>query len=274
MFEELYKPLYGQITDSAGYLKRLGMDPIQKADKETLDALVLAHQRSVPFENLDIYDAKADIDLSISALYDKIVTRRRGGYCFELNAAFEALLKSLGYDCYALEIRVIWNFSCFMPLSHRGIVVTIDGTRFFCDVGFGGPSPQSAILLDDLGEQPSGSEVFVIGKGAQYGMEGTTLSRMVDGKEEAILLFSEKPTDPVDFLAPNEYQSKCKHSIFRGNRVLNLLTETGVITLSGNVLKIHSGGDTIERTLETETEIKDALKEHFGIEVDYTLTIK
>ena len=273
MFNELYRPLYAQIEESAGYLKRIGVEKVQKADKETLNALVLAHQRTVPFENLDIYDAKFGIDLGVLALYDKIVLRRRGGYCFELNAAFESLLRNLGYDCYAVAVRVIWNFTCPMPVSHRGIVVTIDGVRYFCDVGFGGPSPQGAILLDYANEQPSGPNVFVVGKGGHYGMNGTTISRIVDGKIEPILMFSEHPTDPVDFLAPNEYQSKNKNSMFRKDRLLNRITETGVITLSGNVLKIHSGGDTTEKTFSTENELKAAMKEHFGIEVDFPLIV-
>ena len=273
MFDELYKPLYGKITDSASYLKRIGIDTVKKTDIETLNALVLAHQRSVPFENLDIYDAQADIDLGIPALYDKIVHRRRGGYCFELNAAFEALLSSLGYDCYAVEIRVIRNFTCFMPLSHRGIVVTIDGVRYFCDVGFGGPSPQGAIMLDDPREQQSGSTLFIVGQGEQYGMNGTMISTVTDSGREPILMFHEDPVDPVDFLAPNEYQSKNKHSIFIKDRLLNLITETGVITLTGNVLKVHSHGDVTEKTLDTEDALRDALKEHFGIVVDFRLKL-
>jgi len=265
---EHFKPLYAPLPDNGRYyLERIGMSPVENLDKETLDKLIICHQRAVPFENLDIYDAEADISLEIPALYDKIVQRRRGGYCFELNAAFMSLLASLGYDCYALAVRVVWNFPDVMPISHRATVVTIDGVRYFCDVGFGGPSPQDALYLDVDGFQESGTNVFQIEKGES----GTVIHRMVNGKQERLLLFSETPCDPVDFLALNEYQSKSKDSMFRKGRLLNLVTETGSITLSGNVLKIHDNDNTSEVTLSDEQELKAALIRHYGLSVDYSL---
>ena len=262
-----FKPLYSPLPDSKLYLERIGISSINAPDKETLDRLVLCHQRTVPFENLDIFDADMDISLHIPELYDKIVLRRRGGYCFELNAAFMSLLKSLGYDCYAIAVRVVWNFPDVMPISHRATIVTIDGTRYFCDVGFGGPSPQGALYLDVVGFQESGSNVFEIEKGKS----GTTIYRIVDGKRERLLLFGEEPCDPVDFLALNEFQSRGRESMFRKGRLLNLVRETGSATLSGNVLKIHDDGNTSEKTLADEQELRAAMKEHFGLAVDFPL---
>jgi N-hydroxyarylamine O-acetyltransferase len=264
---EHFKPLYESLPDSGRYLERIGMGSVDSLDKETLDRLVRCHQRTVPFENLDIYDADIDISLNIPSLYDKIVLRRRGGYCFEQNAAFMSLLASLGYDCYALAVRVVWNFPDVMPVSHRATVVTIDGIRYFCDVGFGGPSPQNALYLDVAGFQESGANIFLFEKSES----GTTMYRMVNGEKERLLLFSETPCDPVDFLALNEYQSRSKDSMFRKGRLINLTTETGSITLTGNVLKIHDDGATSEETLSSEEELKAALKQHYGLSVDFPL---
>ena len=264
---EAFKPLYSPLPDSRRYLERIGIDSIDKPDKKNLDKLVLHHQMAVPFENLDIYDADTDISLEIPTLYDKIVLRRRGGYCFELNAAFMSLLSSLGYDCYAIAVRVVWNFPDVMPISHRATIVTIDGERFFCDVGFGGPSPQNALNLNDGGLQESEINVFKVEKVAS----GTVIHRMVNGIKERLLLFLETPCDPVDFLAFNEYQSRSRESMFRKVRLLNLVTETGNITLTGNVLKIHDGGNISEKTLSDERELKAAMKEHFGLSVDFPL---
>lgn len=269
IFGELFDPLYAPLPDSETYLGRIGHGPVEKADRETLDSLVLAHQRNVPFENLDVYDARADISLGVAALYDKIVLRRRGGYCFELNAAFMALLTSLGFRCHAVSVRVVMGFDRHMPLSHRGTIVTIDGVRYFCDVGFGGPSPQSALLLDERNAQKSGNYEFIIDEGPI----GTNINILVGGKKERLLTFSETPSDPVDFLALNEFQSKSDYSMFKASRVCNLVTETGAITLGGNALKIHANGETTEKTLSTEPELRAALKEHFGIEVSFALSI-
>jgi arylamine N-acetyltransferase len=94
---------------------------------------------------------------------------------------------------------------------------------------------------------------------------------MVNGENERLLLFSEEPCDPVDFLALNEYQSRGRESMFRKGRLVNLVTETGSISLTGNVLKIHDGGNTSETTLSDEQELKTALKKHFGLSVDFPL---
>jgi len=266
---EHFQPLYAPLPDSGRYLERIGIDSIDTLDKGTLDRLVLCHQRTVPFENLDIFDADTDISLNIPELYDKIVLRRRGGYCFEQNAAFMSLLASLGYNCYALAVRVVWNLPDPMPITHRATVVTIDNVRYFCDVGFGGPSPQNALYLDVTGFQESGTNVFLVEKGE----EGTAICRMVNGEKERLLLFSETPSEPVDFLALNEYQSRSRDSMFRKGRLLNLVTENGNKTLSGNVLKINESGNTSEKTLSDEQELRTAMKEHFGLSVDFPLKL-
>ena len=264
---EHFEPLYAPLPDSERYLERIGINSIDTLDKETLDRLILCHQRTVPFENLDIYDADTDILLNIPALFDKIVSRRRGGYCFELNAVFMSLLASIGYDCYALAVRVVWNLPDVMPISHRATIVTIDGVRYFCDVGFGGPSPQNALYLDVEGFQESGTNVFQVEKIES----GTVIHRIVNGEKERLLLFSESPCYPVDFLAYNEYQSKNRDSMFRKGRLINLVMETGNKTITGNVLKIHDDGNTSEKTLSGERELKAALEEHFGLSVDFPL---
>ena len=270
MFDELFNSLYADLPDKEKYLERIGMDSDVKPTKETLDALILAHLRTVPFENLDVCDADTDISLSIPHLYEKIVTNRRGGYCYELNAAFTALLKAVGFECYPIAVRVVWGATRFMPISHRAAIVTIDGVRYFADVGFGGPSPQGALMIDDPGEQPSGVNVFVVDKGGEHGI---VINRLVDGKKEQLLMFKDTPVDPVDFLALNEYQAKSKYSMFRIARLVNLVTEEGAKSLSGSVLKIYNYdiGDTSEMSFESQEELRAALKEHFDIDVDFTL---
>ena len=120
MFEELYAPL----PDKSRYLERIGLTEAPAPTLETLDRLILAQLRHVPFENLDVYDADAEVSLAIEDLFDKIVVRRRGGYCFELNALFMSLLKEIGFDCYPVMVRVVWNGGAgvpadFAPRRHR-----------------------------------------------------------------------------------------------------------------------------------------------------------
>ena len=269
MFEELFDSLHLPLPDKNKYLERIGVTAVEKTDRQNLDALILAHQRNVPFENLDIFDAEADINLDIPSLFDKVVTRRRGGYCFELNAVFMSLLQALGYECYPLAVRVVWHATRHMPVTHRATVVIIDGEKYFCDVGFGGPSPQGAVRLEHDIEQQSGTDVFKL-----ITRDGNTVTgRMADDEFEQLLMFRDDPADAVDFLAPNEYQSKSKHSFFKMDRMLNLTTQNGCKVVAGNTLKIHENGRVTERVLDSEASLRSALAEHFGIAVDFTLKL-
>lgn len=267
MFEELYAPL----PDRMRFLERLGLSDITAPDLETLNRLISSHQMKVPFENLSVYDAETEVLLNTEALYEKIVVHRRGGYCFELNALFMSLLKSLGYDCYPVLVRVVWMSDTYMPISHRAGIVTIDGIRYFVDVGFGGPSPRSAIRLDDLSPQKSGSNEFVFDKADDGDF---VIYRLTPDGREQLLKFSDRPCENVDFLGPNEYQSKNKNSGFKRVRMVNIARENGSAAITGDVLRIHKDGTVEETVLDTEEKLRRALHEHFGIVVDFPLKME
>jgi N-hydroxyarylamine O-acetyltransferase len=267
MFEELYAPL----PDPARFLERIGLTDSASPDLETLDRLILAHNLNVPFENLDVYDADIGVRLDVASLYDKIVVRRRGGYCFELNALFMSLLESLGYDCYPVMVRVVWKATGYMPLSHRAGIVTIGGVRYFVDVGFGGPSPRTAIRLDDTEVQKSGPSDFVFDKAPDGDF---ILCRLTEEGREQLLKFSDRYCENVDFLGPNEYHSRNENSGFKKTRVVNISRENGSAAITGNVLRIHKDEAVEETVLNTEDELRRALREHFGIVVDFPLKIE
>lgn len=151
MYEELYEP----IPQTKPYLKRLGLTAVPAADKENLDRLIYAHQLHVPFEDLDVCKFKRTASLSISSLYEKIVLKKRGGYCYELNALFASLLTACGYEVTPCMARIIRDCDdeFIPPISHRINLVRIDGQQHFCDVGYGGPMPAASMpLVDGLEE--------------------------------------------------------------------------------------------------------------------------
>lgn len=267
IFDELFNPLYEPLPDLNQYLARIGVTGPCPPSKETLDKLILAHQRTVPFENLDVYDADGEVSLATSALFEKIVTRRRGGYCFEMNGIFTSVLQKAGFDCYSVAARIVWNATRPMPVTHRAIIVTIDGEKYFCDVGFGGPSPQGALKLEYDREYRVRNDVFIPEKEGIF----TVITRKTADGRERLQMFHDHPAEPVDFLAPNYYQSKSPTSGFKMMRMLNMLTETGAISLNGNVLRIHDNGVTEERVLETEAELKEAMEKYYGLRVDFPL---
>ena len=95
-------------VDLAGYFDRVGYPGPAEATVETLHALVAAHNRSIPFENLDPLMGIPVDDLSPAALTDKLVDRRRGGYCYEHNGLMAYVLAQLGFGVDALAGRVVW----------------------------------------------------------------------------------------------------------------------------------------------------------------------
>src|SRR5207247_5447824 len=96
---------------------------------------------AVPFENLSIHLAEP-ISLAEDDLLGKIVTRRRGGFCYELNGAFALLLQALGADVVRVAARVYGDGQPGPPFDHLALVVRLaDGSGpWLADVGFGSHS--------------------------------------------------------------------------------------------------------------------------------------
>src|ERR1039457_559684 len=104
----------------SAYFKRVHYTRPPRVSPDTLRGLHLAHLYTVPFENLDIHLGRG-LSLDEAALFDKVVTRGRGGFCYELNGLFCALLRDLGFRVTMLSAEVARKSGGFspMPLSFR-----------------------------------------------------------------------------------------------------------------------------------------------------------
>lgn len=274
MFKDYYKGLPEGGADA--YLERLGMQRPKQLTKEYLDELVKAHQCNIPFENLDIYDLKKPISIVPKDLFDKIVTRKRGGYCFELNGLFVLLLQALGYDAYSCPCRVLREDTPTPnPVRHRGTIIRLDGKYLFCDVGFGGPMPPATVVLEDGTRQIVDGETYWFERKSEFWW---TLKRLTKGKleigmggtppddavrEAPVLMVSQAQWEAVDFILPNEYCSLGPNASFARERLVNVKRRDGHISLRGNVLTTVKNG-VRERREVTEEEawalIRDELK--------------
>ncbi len=253
----MYQALYAPLPDAAKYLARLGISDKIEPTRENLDRLVYAHLTHVPFENLDECMDRACPDLAVEALYDKIVTRRRGGYCFELNAAFYALLCACGYEAYPVACRISWNSDEKRPLSHRATVVVLDGVKHFCDVGFGGPSAHCSVPFN---ETVDGGFFIDTADNAV-----TKVKRKTERGEELIIEFKDEFFEPVDFVPLNFHIAMAPGSYFLTMPIINLTTDTGSKSINGDVFRWHNGDTVTETKLENDELFNVCLKEHFGI---------
>ena len=131
--------------DRGAYLRRIDFAGDTSPTVENLKALHHAHFHGIPFENFDILLGRG-IDLAPGAMFDKLVRNRRGGYCFELNGLFLMALKAFGFDARALLAR---THVTGLPTGrgHQISLVTIGGSRWIVDVGFGGDTPRGPVPL-------------------------------------------------------------------------------------------------------------------------------
>ncbi|GAA2614595.1 arylamine N-acetyltransferase [Actinomadura fulvescens] len=129
----------GAELDLDAYLARIGFDGDRAPTPATLRALHRGHTTSIPFENLEIILGRP-ILLDLETLQDKLVRRRRGGYCYEHTTLFAAVLERLGFGLTALSARVTLGADGIRPATHAVLRVTAPGDDrvWLCDVGFGG----------------------------------------------------------------------------------------------------------------------------------------
>ncbi len=262
----------------AGYLKRLEIPSRTDVQPSAafLNQLVALHQKKIPFEDIDVYQQKLPIPLDINDLYDKIISRKRGGYCYELNGLFIALLQSLHFDAWSCFCRVIRGRSQIRPISHRGNLVRLDGALYYCDVGFGGPMPAGALLVEDGTHQIIGQEEYWTTK-QEHGWwaimrrkKGASDDYDPDAAagEQMEVLFQTGMADPADFLPLSAYSSGVPTSLFRTKYLVNLRTDSGYIDISDNVFTVKEGDVVRKYPIADEMERLQILKEQFGIVPD------
>jgi len=262
MYETMNQPL----PDLAGYLARLGLESAPAADLAGLNDLIWRHQTRVPFEDLDTALLKRPVSLEIPALYDKVVRRRRGGYCFELNALFTRLLLDLGFDARGVFCRIVRGRDFLPPCLHQGVVVALAGELYFCDVGFGGPMPAGALAVADGVEADVRGERFRVDR---FDAHWWTVSRRaLDGAPEAILQFNTFPQAPQEFLTANYRCANDPQSIFTFRRLVNLRDGDGSRSITDDTLTLRRGGRTRTLPLPDDAALRRALREHFGIDLD------
>ncbi len=274
----MYEEYYQGLKDVDAYLRRIGMQRPKSPTKEYLDELVLAHQCSVVFENLDIFDLHRPISIIPDDIYEKIVVKKRGGYCFELNGLFVLLLRALGYDAYSCPCRVArGDMSMPGPVRHRGNIVRMDGRYLFCDVGFGGPMPPGAVVVEDTIKQSVQGETFWFERRDEFwwmlkrftkGRLEVGMSGITDGNDEVheanVLLISIASWEPVDFISANLACSEGPDATFAQKRMMNLRKKDGHIAVTGNLFTLVKNGVRESREI-TEEEAKRLMTEEFGL---------
>jgi N-hydroxyarylamine O-acetyltransferase len=241
----------------AAYLTRIGAERAAPS-VAALRELSERHLMSVPFENLSIHLGEL-IELTPEALADKIIRRRRGGFCYELNGLFAELLTALGYDVTLQSARVFSGDTLGVPFDHLALRVDVAGP-WVVDIGFGRHAVYP-LRLDERDAQVDPDGVFLV-RDAEFG----DLDVLRNG--EPVYRMETRPRTLSDFDATCWYQQTSPESTFTKNTVCTLARPDGRrVTLSGSQL-IHT---TVDDRSEEDVSDSDALavyRDVFGFELD------
>ncbi len=259
------------------YLRRLGAEYPAWPTLDALRELHLRHLRTVPFENLSVHLGE-EIVLEEERLLDKVVGARRGGFCYELNGLFGALLTALGYEVTLLAARVYGEGGALgIPYDHLALLVrTVDGGDWLADVGFGAHS-HGPLEFGERGEQEDPGGMFRIVEAGpdEAGVRGghdtaraADLDVLRDG--EAVYRVELRPRVLGDFVSGAWWHSTSPRSHFLRSPVCSRVTEDGGrITLSGRRLTTTTAdGGREERELATDEEVLATYRDRFGVHLD------
>ena len=246
------------------YLNRLNYTTSVKPDAETLHGLQSAQLLTVPFENLDI-GLKRPIQLSEEALWDKIILRKRGGFCYELNGLFAWLLKQIGFDVTYLNARVFnREGELGIDFDHLALLAKIpqEPTRWLADVGFG-DSFNKPLSFEERREQAQGLRAYRL---EQTSNGYVTWQKNYDGTWERQYLFDLQPHN-----FPAEYESACLYhqtspeSSFTRGRIISRATPDGRVSLEDGRLIVTTNGQRKNVPIANAEEYEALLKDHFGV---------
>lgn len=268
---------YSLTLNVNAYLERIAYHGSLAPTAATLRELQVAHLVAVPFENLSIHSGEP-IVLADEALFKKIVARRRGGFCYECNGLFAALLRALGFAVTMLSAEVAHGAGGFsQPFDHMALMVKLD-RPWLADVGFG-DSFLGPLRLDEASAQIQGRRAYRLQADGNY----LILSRR-DSQEgidpgnddwQAQYRFTLQPYQYEDFSSMCRYHQTSPESHFTQGRICSRATTdggrisvsaAGGTTLGDMRLTTTSGtGERHERVLQSSAEFADVLQKDFGI---------
>jgi len=252
--------------DVQAYLRRIDYQGSLTPDIDLLRSLHRAHLFTVPFENLDIHLGR-EIVCDESRILRKIVNEKRGGFCYELNGAFAALLRTLGFRVTLLSCRVARQDGSYGPeFDHLTLRVDLE-EPWLADVGFGDCFLEPLRLGSRLEQEQTGRVYRLTSRmtstastDAVFGLEV-----MAEGRWKKEYAFTLQPRELSDFAGMCHHHQTSPESHFTRQRICSLATPEGRITLSDEKLIETRKGSRQERLLSGDQEWRSMLREVFGV---------
>ena len=244
------------------YLSRVGLQERPPANLDGLTALHRAHLRSIPYENLDVQFGRP-VTIERPAIYEKIVGRHRGGWCYEMNGIFGWALDQLGFKVTRATGAVMREMFGDVTLrNHLVLRVELDEGLYLADVGFGdGPLGPMRLVP---GEFTDGRFAFAL----SHPEQGWWRFHNHEHGGAKSFDFRLAPADE------NLLEEKCvflqtaETSPFVQNLVCQRHTPAGFVILRGRLLRrVGPHGITGERLIQNAGDLVSTLQDEFGLDV-------
>jgi N-hydroxyarylamine O-acetyltransferase len=244
------------------YLERIGAGGREiRPDLATLKFLQRNHLLHVPFENLDIH-WKRPIVVDIKKFYTKIVTERRGGFCYELNGLFNELLRDLGFQTRLVSARVFNGTAHGPEFDHAAIIVRIGDDDYLADVGFGAFTAEPLRIVYDQIQQDGNGE-FVIRKCDDDYLD---VARREGSSWLSEYIFQDVERELPAFAEMCDFQQYSPNSHFAKGKLCSIMTPTGRKTLTDKSFIVTSAGKKEETPVQSESQFYTLLASEFGLE--------
>ena len=241
------------------YLARLEITEPIANDLTDLNRLLFAQLTHIPFDSLDVWGAGLCPSLKLNDIYEKIVEKGRGGYCFELNTLFRSLLNALDFDAYQTAAFILNPDGTPQPPAHNVILCNLNGTRYFMDVGYGGPVPFRALELKEgiqEGFLLKKEEIWYVYKITKEGQRPLTAFRDVPVTVSELL--------PLNFYISQRPDSHFRHMIHLSKRN----ADGSVYAMDDKVFKIHTKKGVTVRELASIEDVKEIMRNYFVMDPD------
>ena len=250
-----------QALDLAAYLRRVEYEGALEPTAEVLRALHLAHATHIPFENLDVLLGRP-IRLDLASLQAKLVHAGRGGYCFEQNSLFAAVLEEIGFDVTRLAARVRSGATAVLPRTHMLLLVRCEGKTWLADVGFGAEGLLHPVPFGkgEVSEQYAWSYRVAQEDGGLWVLQSLHGEGWSD-----LYAFTLEPQHAVDYEMANHFTSTHPESRFRRTVTAQLAAPSVRRVLRGRELVVDEGSAVTRRTIDGPDELLAVLDESFGL---------
>lgn len=196
---------------------------------------------NIAYENLDILDGKP-LSLEPEMIYDKIVRRGRGGYCFEVNGLLSMMLAEMGFKVADRFARYLRGEEETPMRRHRIVAVDLEDGTYICDIGIGQTAPRYPVKLEIGLVQEQFGETYRFDFDDALGF---ILCDLHEGAWRRFFSFTNEAQYPIDFVQPSFWCEHHPDSPFNKAPMLAIKTEKGRKTIDGRTFKIFTD-DTLE----------------------------